>query len=63
MEAAVLGVRINLGNIAIPGIRYIKNNKLITDRPVQGGNISRGDILWKSVDKIVIHSTQIWVIS
>ena len=30
MVAAVLGARTNLGNSAIPGIRYIKNIKLIT---------------------------------
>jgi hypothetical protein len=31
MVAAVLGVRINLGNNAIPGIRYMKNIRLATD--------------------------------
>jgi hypothetical protein len=28
--AAVLGFKINLGNSAIPGTIYIKNNKLVT---------------------------------
>jgi hypothetical protein len=30
IDAAVLGCRINLGKIAKPGIRYIKNIMLIT---------------------------------
>ena len=30
MVAAVLGIKINLGNSAIPGIRYKKNIKLAT---------------------------------
>ena len=30
IAAAVLGLRMNLGNRAIPGIRYIKKTKLIT---------------------------------
>ena len=30
IAAAVLGFKINLGNIAMPGIMYINNNKLVT---------------------------------